>query len=86
MVVTPGTNKNAVHNYMKKLWRPSEGITDPVAIYKHIKGLPLDERPKGVVMLNKSIADVKKNGLMDVLWSHRRSAAVRCRERVNSND
>ena len=68
------TNKNAVHNYMKKLYA-SEGITDPVAIYKHIKGLPLDERPKGVVMLNKSIADVKKNGLW-MSSSHVGSAVV----------
>ena len=55
-------NKNKVHTYVKKLYA-SEGITDPIEIYNHLKSLSKEDFPSGVVMLNKSAEDVALNGL-----------------------
>ena len=68
------TNKNKVHNYMKKLYA-DENITDPLAIYQHLKSLSKEDFPSGVVMLNKSAEDVALNGLW-LSSSHVGSAVV----------
>ena len=68
------TNKNKVHNYMKKLYA-DENITEPLAIYQHLKSLSKEDFPSGVVMLNKSAEDVALNGLW-LSSSHVGSAVV----------
>ena len=68
-------NKNKVHKYMRNLYE-SDGITDPMEIYNHLKALQADDKlrlaanpdaipnfPSGVVLLNKSAEDVSLNGL-----------------------
>tara|TARA_R110000764_G_scaffold238095_1_gene334862 strand:- start:43 stop:1842 length:1800 start_codon:yes stop_codon:yes gene_type:complete len=67
-------NKNKVHKYMRKLYA-SDGITDPMEIYNHLKSLSKEDFPKGVVLLNKSAEDVALNGLW-LSTSHVGSAVV----------
>ena len=67
-------NKNKVHKYMRKLYA-SDGITDPMEIYNHLKSLSKEDFPKGVVLLNKSAEDVELNGLW-LSTSHVGSAVV----------
>lgn len=55
-------NKNKVHKYMRNLYE-SDGITDPMEIYNHLKSLSKEDFPSGVVLLNKSAEDVALNGL-----------------------
>ena len=55
-------NKNKVHKYMRNLYE-SDGITDPMEIYNHLKSLSKENFPSGVVLLNKSAEDVALNGL-----------------------
>ena len=67
-------NKNKVHKYMRNLYA-SDGITDPMEIYNHLKSLSKEDFPKGVVLLNKSAEDVALNGLW-LSTSHVGSAVV----------
>ena len=67
-------NKNKVHRYVKKLFE-TDGISDPMEIYNHLKSLSKEDFPAGVVMLNKSAEDVALNGLW-LSSSHVGSAVV----------
>ena len=67
-------NKNKVHRYVKKLFE-TDGISDPMEIYNHLKSLSKEDFPKGVVLLNKSAEDVALNGLW-LSTSHVGSAVV----------
>ena len=55
-------NKNKVHKYMRDLYK-SDGMTDPMEIYNHLKSLSKEDFPSGVKLLNKSAEDVALNGL-----------------------
>ena len=54
--------KNKAHKYIKDLYTEL-GTDDPMTIFNHYQSLPVDQRPKRVIFLNKSVGDVAVNGL-----------------------